>query len=74
MKLIFSPASPFVRKVRVVIDESGLTDHVTPVPVQTTPLVTDPAARNANPLGKKFRLWFWMMVNPCSIAGLYACI
>lgn len=52
MKLIFSPASPFVRKVRVVIDESGLTDQVTPVPVQTTPLVTDPAARNANPLGK----------------------
>ena len=52
MKLIFSPASPFVRKVRVVIDESGLTDQVTPVPVQTTPLATDPAARNANPLGK----------------------
>ena len=52
MKLIFSPASPFVRKVRVVIDESGLTDQVTPVPVQTTPLVTDPAARSANPLGK----------------------
>ena len=52
MKLIFSPASPFVRKVRVVIDESGLTDQVTPVPVQTTPLVTDPAVRNANPLGK----------------------
>ena len=52
MKLIFSPASPFVRKVRVVIDESGLTDQVTPVPVQTSPLVTDPAARNANPLGK----------------------
>lgn len=52
MKLIFSPASPFVRKVRVVIDESGLTDHVKPVPVQTTPLVTHPAARNANPLGK----------------------
>ena len=52
MKLIFSPASPFVRKVRVVIDESGLTDQVQPVPVQTTPLVTDPAARNANPLGK----------------------
>lgn len=52
MKLIFSPASPFVRKVRVVIYESGLTDQVTPVPVQTTPLVTDPAARSANPLGK----------------------
>lgn len=38
--------------MRVVIDESGLTDQVTPVPVQTTPLVTDPAARSANPLGK----------------------
>ena len=52
MKLIFSPASPFVRKVRVVIDESGLTDQVIPMPVQTTPLATDPAARSANPLGK----------------------
>lgn len=52
MKLIFSPASPFVRKVRVVINESGLTDQVIPMPVQTTPLATDPAARSANPLGK----------------------
>ena len=52
MKLIFSPASPFVRKVRVVIEESGLTDKVTPMPVQTTPLATDPAARSVNPLGK----------------------
>ena len=52
MKLIFSPASPFVRKVRVVIDESGLTDQVTPMPVQTTPLATDPEVRSANPLGK----------------------
>ena len=73
MKLIFSPASPFVRKVRVVIDESGLTDQVIPMPVQTTPLATDPAARSANPLGK-IPVLVWMMANPCSIAGLYVCI
>jgi len=52
MKLIFSPASPFVRKVRVMIYECGLTQSVELVPVKTTALATDPLALNANPLGK----------------------
>lgn len=52
MKLISSPASPFVRKVRVMLHESGLSQKVIDLPVTTTALETHPAARNANPLGK----------------------
>jgi glutathione S-transferase len=52
MKLIFSPASPFVRKVNVMRYEAELVDKISLTPVQTTALSTDPAARSANPLGK----------------------
>lgn len=52
MKLIMSPASPFVRKVRVVIREGGLTDRIQDVPVSTTPLATPSELRAANPTGK----------------------
>ncbi len=52
MKLISSPLSPFVRKVRVLLLESGLADQVEVVDVTTTPLETDPQAAAANPLGK----------------------
>lgn len=52
MKLIFSPASPFVRKVRVMVHEAGLLERVEAVAVTTTAMATDPAARWANPLGK----------------------
>ena len=52
MKLIFSPASPFVRKVRVMVHEAALLERVEDVAVTTTALATDPAARAANPLGK----------------------
>ncbi|ARE84445.1 putative GST-like protein YibF [Roseovarius sp. EC-HK134] len=52
MKLISSPLSPFVRKVRVLLLESGLDDQVEVVDVTTTPLETDPQAAAANPLGK----------------------
>ncbi|WP_417728674.1 glutathione S-transferase [Roseovarius sp.] len=52
MKLISSPLSPFVRKVRVLLLESGLADHVEVVEVATTPLETDPQVAAANPLGK----------------------
>lgn len=52
MKLITADASPFVRKVRILIQELGLQDAVTLVdPGQVTP-VTDNATLNAvNPLG-----------------------
>ena len=52
MKLLMSPASPFVRKVRVVLRELDLLDQVTEVSVSTTPLQSDPAVVAANPLGK----------------------
>jgi glutathione S-transferase len=52
MQLIFAPASPFVRKVRVVILETGLADRVEEVLVSTSPVAQDPAVVRANPLGK----------------------
>ena len=52
MKLIMSPASPFVRKVRVVAIETGLQSEIEEVPVMTTPVATADAVWAANPLGK----------------------
>ncbi|SLN75856.1 glutathione S-transferase family protein [Roseisalinus antarcticus] len=52
MQLIMSPASPFVRRVRVTIREVGITDLVEEVPVTTTPLASAPEAAAANPSGK----------------------
>lgn len=50
MKLRFSPASPFVRKVSVTLIETGLEDRVERIPTN----VWDPATdiTEANPLGK----------------------
>lgn len=52
MKLIMSPASPYVRKVRVLIREAGLTGRISEQEVTTTPLDTAPEAIAANPLGR----------------------
>jgi glutathione S-transferase len=52
MQLIQAPASPFARKARVVIHETGLSGRVEEVPVATTPLAQDPTLVRANPLGK----------------------
>lgn len=52
MKLIMAPTSPYVRKVRVLIREMGLTDAVTEQPVATTAFNSDAHAIAANPLGK----------------------
>ncbi|SFL73200.1 glutathione S-transferase [Shimia aestuarii] len=52
MQLIHSPASPFVRKVRVTLIETGQQDDVELIPVATTALNTAPEAAAANPLGK----------------------
>lgn len=52
MQLLMSPASPFVRKVRVLLREAGLMDQVQEVSVATTPLESDPAILAANPTGK----------------------
>lgn len=48
--LLYSPTSPYARKVRVVIRECGLADAISE---QTALPLDDPAAlRTANPLGK----------------------
>ena len=52
MKLIMSPPSPFVRKVRVLLRETGLLGRVEEIQVKTSPLASDPQALAANPLGK----------------------
>ncbi|WP_342077229.1 glutathione S-transferase [Yoonia sp. SS1-5] len=52
MKLLMSPPSPFVRKVRVVLRETGLIDTIEEVAVTTTPLASDPDVSAANPLAK----------------------
>jgi glutathione S-transferase len=51
MELLGSPASPFVRKVRVLIAEAGI-DDVPFVEVSASPLGGDAALNAANPLGK----------------------
>lgn len=52
LQLIHSPASPFARKVRVVVHEAGLVDQVEMVRVATSPLAQDAALARSNPLGK----------------------
>ena len=52
MQLLISPASPFVRKVRVLIRETGLLSEVEEVDVSTTPFASDPTVLAANPMGK----------------------
>jgi len=52
MQLLVSAASPFVRKVRVLIRELEITDHITEVPVTTTAFNSDAQVVAANPIGK----------------------
>lgn len=52
MKLFHSPASPFVRKVMVVLHETDQLDKVELIPTSTTPVATNPDLKAANPLGK----------------------
>ncbi|MEL7429081.1 MAG: glutathione S-transferase N-terminal domain-containing protein [Pseudomonadota bacterium] len=52
MKLWYSPASPFVRKVLILAHETGLIDRIELVNVTTTALDPDAGLAKANPLGK----------------------
>lgn len=52
MQLLISPASPFVRKVRVLLREADLLGTVEEVNVTTNPLNSAPEVVAANPLGK----------------------
>ena len=52
MKLLISPASPYVRKVRVLLREAKLLDTVEEITISTNALASDPTVIAANPAGK----------------------
>ena len=52
MKLIYAAASPFVRKVCVLLHETGQVDDVELVSVKTSPLASAPEVVAANPTGR----------------------
>ena len=52
MKLISSGTSPFVRKVHVLLHETGQYDDLEIAPIPTSPFDTAPEVASANPLGK----------------------
>ena len=52
MKLVYSPPSPFVRKVTTLIHHTDLNDRIELINVKTTALSVAEEARAANPLGK----------------------
>lgn len=52
MQLFYSPTSPFVRKVMVLLHETGQLDDVTLVAASGTPLAPAKDALAHNPLGK----------------------
>jgi glutathione S-transferase len=52
MKLVYSPPSPFVRKVTTLIYHANLNDRIELIDIKTTALSVAEEARAANPLGK----------------------
>ena len=52
MKLVYSPPSPFVRKVTTLIYHANLDESIEMINVKTTALSVAEEARAANPLGK----------------------
>lgn len=52
MRLFHAPASPFVRKVMVLLHEAEATDRVTLIPASGTPLDPGTLPVDRNPLGK----------------------
>jgi glutathione S-transferase len=52
MKLFYSQASPYVRKVLVAAHEAGLAGEIELAPVAVTPIAPDAAVAAANPLSK----------------------
>lgn len=52
MKLYHTAASPFVRKVMVLLNVAGATDRVTLIPAAVSPLKSDALPIDSNPLGK----------------------
>jgi glutathione S-transferase len=52
MKLLYSPTSPYARKVRVLVAEAGLTDRIDIVTVSAVPSAPAPDFAKDNPLAK----------------------
>lgn len=52
MKLFYASASPFVRMVWVTALELGIADRIERIDGATTPIDTNPALADANPVGK----------------------
>ena len=52
MKLSYSPTSPYVRKVMVLLHETGQLEDLTLENITTTPLAADAALLPNNPLAK----------------------
>lgn len=52
MKLYFAPTSPYVRKVMILLHETGQLDDVALVDVATTPITPDAVLLAKNPLTK----------------------
>ncbi|HSX72201.1 MAG TPA: glutathione S-transferase N-terminal domain-containing protein, partial [Pseudomonas sp.] len=52
MTLFHSPASPFVRKVMVLLHETGQAERVALHEVQLSPVAPHPAVIEGNPAGK----------------------
>lgn len=52
MKLMFSPTSPFVRKVMICAIERGLEDRIEKVASAANPINQDPTIKAVNPTGK----------------------
>lgn len=52
MKLITSPPSPYARKIRVLLRETGMIDRVEEVDVSTSPMASTADALAGNPMGK----------------------
>ncbi|MDD9922778.1 MAG: glutathione S-transferase [Boseongicola sp.] len=52
LKLLHSGSSPYVRKVMVLLHETGLVDQVELIPGSGTPLAPNEATVGANPIGK----------------------
>lgn len=52
MKIHYSPASPFVRKVMIVAREVGLAERIELLPAKAGPVERDATVRAENPLGQ----------------------
>ncbi|MEL6210045.1 MAG: glutathione S-transferase N-terminal domain-containing protein, partial [Pseudomonadota bacterium] len=67
MQLYYSPPSPFVRKVMVLLHETGQLDAVTIVPVEAAPSKTEASPAPGNPLGK-IPTPVWPFYRPITIS------